>query len=196
MISCLSFRFIYFFLLLDLTGFVSLNCGGVGYHEDRTGVTYVPDDTYITTGVSKNIHHAFQKPDRSRHLWDLRSFPEGHRNCYYFNLTKGERYLIRAEFFYGNYDGLDNPPEFDVYIGSVYKVQVSFTDSSRTLDEIEVIHEIQSKHLDVCVAKTGSSVPFISSLELRPIRNDAYKSIGLLEHVIRYDFGSTSNDAK
>ncbi|KFK22991.1 hypothetical protein AALP_AAs54686U000200 [Arabis alpina] len=98
-------------------GFISVNCGGAGYYESTTGVTYSPDDIYIYTGVARNISHDDQKPSLPQHLSTLRSFPDGNNNCYQFILTKGERYLIRAEFLYGNYDGLDNFPVFDVSIG-------------------------------------------------------------------------------
>ena len=47
----------------------------------------------------------------------VRAFPEGTRNCYEIGVAKGERYLIRATFVYGNYDGLKKLPEFDLYYG-------------------------------------------------------------------------------
>ncbi|CAA6667505.1 unnamed protein product [Spirodela intermedia] len=49
---------------------------------------------------------------------NLRSFPNGTRNCYTLSpVQSGDRYLIRAGFLYGNYDGRGSPPIFDLHIG-------------------------------------------------------------------------------
>ncbi|CAH8387102.1 unnamed protein product [Eruca vesicaria subsp. sativa] len=106
-------------------------------------------------------------------VWTLRYFPEGKRNCYSFNVKQGTNYLIRARFLYGNYDGLNQYPEFDIHIGpNFWKSLDMSTADGNLLDEI--IHTPRSNFLDVCLVKTGPSTPFISALELRPLPNNSY----------------------
>lgn len=38
----------------------------------------------------------------------------------------------------------------------------------------EVIHVPRSNSLQICLVKTGNSLPFVSALELRLLRNDTY----------------------
>jgi hypothetical protein len=49
----------------------------------------------------------------------VRSFPDGAaRSCYTLrSLVAGLKYLVRAAFLYGNYDGLGRLPVFDIYVG-------------------------------------------------------------------------------
>ncbi|KAF3555492.1 hypothetical protein F2Q69_00016886 [Brassica cretica] len=67
----------------------------------------------------------------------LRYFPEGIRNCYNLKVTSGTKYLIKAQFLYGNYDGLNDGPEFDLYLGPNKWTKVDLSFSSKTE---EIIH--------------------------------------------------------
>ncbi|MED6161279.1 hypothetical protein PIB30_059302, partial [Stylosanthes scabra] len=107
------------------TGFISIDCGGpenLEYTDDATNIKYSTDGSYIQTGVNKNISSEYNYPKNQNlpePLSDLRSFPQGVRNCY--SLTAGRQgnlYLIRASFLYGNYDGENKLPEFDLYVGA------------------------------------------------------------------------------
>ncbi|CAA6672835.1 unnamed protein product [Spirodela intermedia] len=78
-----------------------------------------------------------------RYYANVRSFPDGTRNCYTLRpLVRGAKYRVNAEFLYGNYDGLGRPPTFDLYLGV---------------------------NLWVCLVNTGNGTPFISALKLRPL---------------------------
>ncbi|KAG7606676.1 Protein kinase domain [Arabidopsis thaliana x Arabidopsis arenosa] len=104
----------------------------------------------------------------------LRYFPEGIRNCYNLNVEKGINHLIRAWFIYGNYDGQDKDPRFDLYLGpnpwatiDLYRLE----NGTRK----EVIHKPTSNSLQICLVKTGETTPMISALEIRPMGdNDSY----------------------
>jgi len=101
----------------NLTGFISIDCGipsGSSYTDDTTGINYVSDSSFVETGVSKSVSFTAQ-----RQLQNLMSFSEGSRNCYTLipKQGKGKKYLIRASFMYGNYDGENSSPEFDLFIG-------------------------------------------------------------------------------
>jgi hypothetical protein len=88
------------------SGFISLDCGlplNSNYTEPTTELKYISDVPFITTGSSHSIAPEY-KTGVQEQVKNLRSFPEGIRNCYRVNVTKGTRYLIRATFFHGNYD--------------------------------------------------------------------------------------------
>ncbi|KAF6981696.1 hypothetical protein CFC21_000158 [Triticum aestivum] len=115
----------------------------------------------------------------SRRGHNLRSFPDGVRNCYTLrSLVSGLKYLIRAGFLYGNYDGLNRPPaSFDLHIGVNFWKTVNMStwgaDQGNTAT-VEAIIVVPNDLLQVCLVNTGSGTPFISSLDLRPLKRTFY----------------------
>ncbi|RWR78148.1 putative LRR receptor-like serine/threonine-protein kinase [Cinnamomum micranthum f. kanehirae] len=89
--------------------FISVNCGIAedSTYTDTTDITYSSDAKYIDTGVNRNLPES-SIPDRLQRLCsNLRSFPNGSRNCY--NLScyqQGHQVSLRAYFLYGDYDNL------------------------------------------------------------------------------------------
>ncbi|AAF99857.1 Putative protein kinase [Arabidopsis thaliana] len=160
----------------DQAGFISLDCGLVPkettYVETSTNITYKSDANYTDSGLVGKINDA-HKTLVQQPLWALRSFPEGERNCYNFNLTVNSTYLIRGTFLYGNYDGLNQSPSFDLHIGASKWTSVNIVGVTDTVMP-EIIHVLTQKRLQVCLVKTGKTTPFISSLELRPLINNIY----------------------
>ncbi|OAO96215.1 hypothetical protein AXX17_AT5G59050 [Arabidopsis thaliana] len=98
--------------------FISLDCGLPAnelspYDEPTTGLRFLSDEKFIQSGKAGRI-----KPNSEGYLKPyetLRYFPDGIRNCYNLNVEKGITHLIRAYFIYGNYDGLDINPKFDLF---------------------------------------------------------------------------------
>ncbi|KAJ4717980.1 Receptor-like protein kinase [Melia azedarach] len=133
--------------------------------------------------------------NKQQQMWHVRSFPDGIRNCYRFNLTKGSRYLIRATFMYGNYDAKDTVPGFDLYIGPNKWGSVSLRNNASFVSIWEVIYTIPSNFLHFCLVNTGSGTPFINALELRPLfKNTTYiTKSGSLNLFTRLDFASLTN---
>nr|VDD53782.1 unnamed protein product [Brassica oleracea] len=197
-----SFRFPYWVILAmcllvsvlsqDQSGFISIDCGipsGSSYTDDTTGINYVSDSSFVETGVSKTISFAAQ-----RQLQNLRSFPEGSRNCYTLipEQGKGKKYLIRASFMYGNYDGEVSSPEFDLFLGGNLWTTLSFNNTPLPVNK-EVVYLSQSERIFVCLGNKGKGTPFISTLELRFLGNDntTYDSPnGALFFSRRWNFGS------
>ncbi|ESQ36145.1 hypothetical protein EUTSA_v10006769mg [Eutrema salsugineum] len=173
-------------------GFISLDCGlprkESPYIEQLTNLTYISDADFIQGGKTGYV----QNNTETAYLWKanrvLRYFPDGIRNCYSLSVTQDTKYLIRALFVYGNYDGLNIPQRFDLYLGPNIWTSLVFPNSdSRAMEEI--IHITRSNSLDICVVKTGSSTPFISTIELRPLRYDTYATpTGSLKHFGHVDF--------
>ncbi|KAF8080476.1 hypothetical protein N665_0940s0012 [Sinapis alba] len=157
-------------------GFISLDCGLVPknttYIEKTTNITYKSDADYIDSGSVGKINDAY-KTQFQQQLWSLRSFPEGQRNCYNVNVTANSKYLIRGSFVYGNYDGLNELPSFDLHIGPNKWSSVTI-EGVANFSMNEIIHVVTQERLQVCLVKTGPTTPFISSLELRPLNNKSY----------------------
>lgn len=178
-------------------GFISIDCGApnnTNYTDPTTGINYVSDAGFIDTGISRSISSEFNASDSERQLQNLRSFPEGDRNCYKVGLKRGTKYLIRATFVHGNYDGKNEVPEFDVYMGPNKWVTVQ-TKNVTTIWYREIIHVPTVNYIDVCLVNTGFGTPFISVLELRPLMNVPYNTTsGPLALFLRSDHGSADNE--
>ncbi|XP_038898023.1 probable LRR receptor-like serine/threonine-protein kinase At1g51880 [Benincasa hispida] len=180
----------------DQSGFISLDCGlpeNSTYNEQTTNIDYISDAAYINSGESKSINVKY-KNFYQRQLQFLRSFPQGIRNCYNIsNIISEKKYLIRASFLYGNYDGLNSLPIFDLYFGDSLwdKVEIK-SEAGETYKEI--IHIPSANRVQICLINMGTGIPFISALEFRPLPNDTYPvQFGSFSTVGRLDMGSISN---
>lgn len=157
-------------------GFINLDCGLQAnespYTEPTTKLIFTSDADFIKTGKSGRIQNVpgleYIKP-----YTVLRYFPDGVRNCYTLSVVQDTNYLIVAMFTYGNYDNLDTPPKFDLYLGPNIWTTVDLQRKVNGTRE-ELIHILRSTSLQVCLVKTGTTTPVISALELRPLRNDIY----------------------
>ncbi|XP_016652371.1 PREDICTED: senescence-induced receptor-like serine/threonine-protein kinase [Prunus mume] len=175
------------------SGFISIDCGlqaDSSYSEPDTGIKYISDATFIDTGESKSTSPSYR--EYQQRYRSVRSFPEGARNCYKINVTRGNEYLIRASFLYGNYDDQDKIPEFELHLGPNLWDTVRFESASDANMDKELIYVPLRNYIHVCLVNTGSGVPFISSLGLRPLPNATYQTtMGSLALVSRYDTGET-----
>ncbi|KAF8388903.1 hypothetical protein HHK36_025584 [Tetracentron sinense] len=168
---------------------------GSSYTEVKTSINYYSDEHYIETGKNMNISSEFISDTLHQPLLNVRSFPEGNKNCYTLKPAEGkkERYLIRASFMYGNYDGKSQLPVFDLYLDVNFWGSVIFLNASDVVME-EIIHVATMDYIQVCLVNTGSGTPFISALELRPLIYSTYNvQSGSLLLFKRLDIGSTTN---
>lgn len=100
--------------------------------------------------------------------------------------------MIRAAFWYGNYDGKRNSPGFDLYFGANFWDSVAFEGNFTVRKEI--VHIVSSSDVQICVVNVGTGIPFISALELRPLKDSVYETGSLtLANFLRLDFGSLDN---
>ncbi|KAG4947684.1 hypothetical protein JHK87_043691 [Glycine soja] len=177
----------------DQSGFISIDCGTpeMNYTEQSTGLNYTSDANFINTGVRKSIASQLRN-GYLKHMWYVRSFPEeGKRNCYKIEITRGTKYLIRVAFLYGNYDGQNMLPQFDLLLGASQWATVTIKNA--TIDQAEeIIHVPSLDYLQICLVDTGHGTPFISSIELRTLRDDIYVTrFGSLQKYLRWDLGSS-----
>ena len=180
-----------------LTGFISLDCGLPAnepspYSESKTGLRFSSDSKFIQTGEIGRIQTNLENPLKP--YTTLRYFPEGTRNCYNLPVDKGRKYLIKAWFRYGNYDGHDIKPMFDLYIGPNLWATVDMQNLDGNSTSEEILHVPTSDSLQICLVKNEGTTPFISSLELRPLGNNSYiTQFGSLK-LFRRRYYTTSDD--
>ncbi|KAG2728900.1 hypothetical protein I3760_01G225600, partial [Carya illinoinensis] len=172
-----------------LQGFLVIACGRNEDNDiDPTGILYTSDKGFIDIEIVETVSENYDNPLKNT----LRSFPQGKRNCYTLrpNEGKNNKYLIRAKFTYGNYDGKDKGPVFDLYLG---------LNKWRTVDQTngiyyEIIHVASRDYIDFCLVNTGQGVPFISTLELRHLDSSMYRiASGALSMFWRSDVGRTGS---
>ena len=141
-------------------------------------MVYTSDAKYIDTGINQEISAAtyMTQTDVPRQYRNLRSFPDGTRNCYTLTpVNKSSRYLLRASFMYGDYDGLNKPPQFDVYVGvNLWYVNLPSTGDGYWRNEI--IFYATTDYISVCLVNIGHGTPYISTLELRLLDNSIYQA--------------------
>ncbi|XP_062156019.1 LRR receptor-like serine/threonine-protein kinase IOS1 [Alnus glutinosa] len=176
----------------DQSGFISIACGLPAkstFKDDTTNIIYISDAAFIDTGTSKSISPDI-KGTFQQQVWNLRSFPQGYRNCYRINVTGGSKYLIGVSFLHGNYDGKGDLPKFDLYLGANTWETVTVEDPSISIWR-ELIHVPSRNYLHLCLVNIGLGTPFISTILLRPLINASYVTeSGSLALYQRFDVGS------
>ncbi|XP_047059011.1 probable LRR receptor-like serine/threonine-protein kinase At1g51810 [Lolium rigidum] len=185
-------------------GFINIDCGwknSSSYMDDVLGMPYTFDGEYVESGVSHEILPEFMADSENKQEITLRSFPDGSRNCYTLSSTTGKKYLLRATFTYGNYDMLNKTQDgslflFGLHIGVNFwaTVNLSNSDPAQTVWK-EVITVAPSKSLSVCLINFGSGVPFISTLELRPLLDAMYPFVNTsvsVSNFQRFRFGNVN----
>ncbi|TKW26262.1 hypothetical protein SEVIR_3G176500v4 [Setaria viridis] len=185
----------------DSIGFISIDCGLPGtasYVDDTTKLAYVPDAAFVDTGSNQNISAEYITPTLAKRYHNVRSFPDGVRNCYTLrSIVAGLKYLLRATFKYGNYDKLGRPPIFDLYIGVNFWTMVNITDADSPVP-LEAIVLVPDDFVQVCLVNTGSGTPFISGLDLRPLKTTLYPQVNATQGLVLYNrlnFGPTNSTA-
>ncbi|KAJ9692199.1 hypothetical protein PVL29_011328 [Vitis rotundifolia] len=165
---------------------------GSHYMDDKLQILYVSDEYFIDTGINYNVSKEYIDDDPLEPSMNVRSFPKGNKNCYTLRPKggKGNKYLIRARFRYGNYDSKNKLPRFKLYLGADEWVTVDIKHASDYI-KVEIIHVPTTDDIYVCLVNIGSGTPFISTLELRPLNNSIYDKSepGSLLLFNRWDFG-------
>ncbi|PWA64877.1 root hair specific 16 [Artemisia annua] len=198
---CVAAGFVHVYVHAQVqTGYISIDCGSqenFNYVDLDTRISYTSDDSFINTGVNRNISSEYAYPNNPmlpQPLSDLRTFPQGNKNCYTLrpNGGKNSLNLIRATFMYGNYDGQDKLPEFDLYLGVNLWLSVKFINASDVVTT-EIVHLALKDTISICLINTGKGVPLISGLELRPLDKSIYdiddEISGSLVLFQRFDMG-------
>ncbi|GLU22319.1 hypothetical protein SLE2022_384060 [Rubroshorea leprosula] len=163
----------------DRPGSISIDCGvNEDYLDELSGIYYKSDSDFVTAGENKQVSpgNELTNPQLRQTVKTLRSFPEGKKNCYTLKPEqgKGHHYMFRAFFTYGNYDGQQLPPTFDLYLGVNYWTTVELENGNWYWHN-EIIQFLWTDTIDVCLVNVGSGIPIISGLELRLLDNSIYQ---------------------
>lgn len=180
------------------SGFIGIDCGlpkGSDYTDASTGLYYVSDESIIDSGLgsSQKISSTFLTSSGIFQQYNyLRSFPGKDRVCYTLRPSQlSVKFLIRASFLYGNYDGLNSVPSFDLFLGVEKWDTIVLSDAATPLVK-EILHIPTSNYTSVCLVSTDLGTPFISAIEVRPLKNTTYVTTsGSLNLWRRWNFGST-----
>ncbi|CAA7410066.1 unnamed protein product [Spirodela intermedia] len=168
----------------SMTGFISIDCGldgESGYTDKVTQILYLPDEPYTSAGVNQRVHLGTNLTSIMSYYANVRSFPDGVRNCYTLGpLVRGAKYRVKAEFLYGNYDGLGRPPTFDLYLG----VNLWETVETGNYSRAEIIAVAAAEIMQVCLVNTGKGTPFISELDLRLLPDSMYTLVNSSHSIV------------
>lgn len=153
---------------MALTGpFISIDCGSPS-STSRNNISWTSDVNYTLLGSNAKVV-------QDAPYDTLRYFPDErfNKNCYVFNATVNMSYLIRAGFFYGNYDNLfqtQGLPSFVLLFGANIWTNVTFSQVTEIVTH-EMIAVARSNTASVCLGRSSTTnhTPFISSLEIRPL---------------------------
>ncbi|KAJ0054598.1 hypothetical protein Pint_01555 [Pistacia integerrima] len=160
----------------DQDGFLSLTCGGTTSYVDSSNISWVSDSAYINTGNKTTVPYV---EETSTSNVSVRFFPDSRgRSCYKLPVKNvSSLVLVRSRFVYKNYDGLNKPPSFSVSLGTATTGTVDLATNDPWTEEF--LWPVNKDVLSFCLHRiSNGGNPVISSLEVRPLPQGAYK-IGL-----------------
>ncbi|KAI3514536.1 hypothetical protein L1887_13027 [Cichorium endivia] len=150
----------------DQEGFWSLSCGSATNFIDSSNISWVSDYGYITNGNTTTVNFNDS----------IRFFPNPrNRNCYKLpiNYSSSALILIRVNFVYKNYDGLQQPPLFSISLGTAISATINLSFKDPWVEEF--IWRIDKETLSLCLnSLPNGGIPVISSIEIRPTPQGAY----------------------
>ncbi|PON66971.1 Malectin-like carbohydrate-binding domain containing protein [Parasponia andersonii] len=149
---------------LELLDYADLNidCGATIKTKVQE-MTWETDEEFIETGVN-NFLMTFTDANPYQ-MKTLRSFPVGDKNCYNLPFLSQKKCVVRAGFYYGNYDSLSKPPTFVLEVDGKLRATVK-----TSLSDEPIYHQFvfisEKASVDVCLIRTQEDhVPFISTIE-------------------------------
>lgn len=153
--------------------FLSIDCGSSESFIDESNIEWVADNLYIGHGRSVVFRN---RGSLSRAMTTLRVFESRRKSCYRIDVSGGGRVLVRASFYYGNYDGRSFPPSFALqFDANGWDTVVTSLD--RPVSH-EAIYVVSGDATSVCVALTlTNQFPFVSTIEVRSLEWSMYAHV-------------------
>lgn len=150
-----------------------IDCGAPSAYQDTHGSNWDTDNNYVRAGQNRPVQSGNFNSQFTQ-LNNLRVFTELKKNCYKLPTSSLTRYLIRAGFHYGNYDGLGSPPTFNLEIDWNEWAIVN----TSSIEHFELLYTAQQGTVYICLTRTqDNQYPFISMLEIFPLDNVAYDGL-------------------
>ncbi|KAK1355419.1 hypothetical protein POM88_048675 [Heracleum sosnowskyi] len=174
---------------LDITGWKSIDCGSNDTRWEGM-LQWDVDLNYTQTGSNKLVQNGTDREE----LNTLRFFPNNTQdNCYIVPAeTQIIRYIIRAGFYYGNYDGLSSPPAFNLFINDVKWTTINTSKNNGEPFYEEIMYENNgSGFLKICLVQIkDGGVPFINSIEAVVLWDKLYSQ---MENNVTYNLVTRTN---
>ncbi|KAK6926874.1 Malectin-like domain [Dillenia turbinata] len=169
---------------------LNIDCGASDGYIDGLGMNWVGDGAYVQSGET----HAAKNSESSTLYRTLRVFKSPKRNCYNIPGFQGIKVLLRAYFYYGNYDSNSFPPFFDLLLDDNKWLTVQ---TENYYGEIyEIIYVPQRRNISVCLAQTNPDhFPLISGLQVSGLDSNMYNQIDSSHALLfgqRYACGSST----
>ncbi|XP_004292376.1 PREDICTED: probable LRR receptor-like serine/threonine-protein kinase At5g48740-like [Fragaria vesca subsp. vesca] len=157
----------------DQDGFLSLTCGGTMNYTDSSNIWWIPDKEFISTGNTTTISYI---EGTSSISVPVRFFPTNQaHNCYTLPVNVSFLVLVRAQFVYKDFDGLGKPPSFTVSLGTAIVSTVDLRKTDPWIEEF--VWPVNKDTVSFCLHNIPDrGAPVISSIEVRPLPKEAYKS--------------------
>ncbi|GMH03835.1 hypothetical protein Nepgr_005674 [Nepenthes gracilis] len=163
-----------------------INCGSSENITVRN-LKFIADEGLISVGNTTALKMSGVLPVLST----LRLFPDvsARKYCYVLPAVKGTKYLVRTTYYYGGFDGGNQPPIFDQIVDGTKWSVVNTTDdyANGLASYYELVVAAHMNELSVCLARnqhTGKSSPFISALEVMFLGDSVYGGIDFDKYVL------------
>lgn len=171
-------------------GFISVQCCTEGSSLDNNAIIWESDfkwhpDRRNCRNISKPVvnYVGYNK------VRTFRTCLKSGEWCYNLTTIKGEDYLIRGYFLFGDSLRQGSTSSFNVSIGTTIISRVKSSDDT----EVEGIFRATNEYINFCLVKEEGD-PYISLLELRNLRDSQYldkEPSSVLKVVKRADVGNT-----
>lgn len=159
-----------------MNGWWSIDCGSENLRVGDNLIVWDVDAAYTQTGTNNRVQQT-QVTDLEE-MNSLRFFPnKTQQNCYIVPAElQPMRYIVRAGFYYGNYDGLSTPPTFDLYIDDGKWATIDTSRNNGKPYYQEAIYQTYgSGYFKICLVQTkDGEVPFINLIEVVPLWVNLY----------------------
>ncbi|XP_028756242.1 probable LRR receptor-like serine/threonine-protein kinase At1g05700 [Neltuma alba] len=135
------------------------------------------DGNVVDSGQIYKLSSEYALDSNDEQVWQqlntVRSFPEGKRNCYTLKPKQGKNnnFLVRVYYKYGNYDYNNSAPVFQFHLGVNFWTR---SGNNSDLRRMEAIRVSRTNKVDVCRINIGRGIPFISLLQLWPLKDSIY----------------------
>lgn len=170
-------KLLYMCIIMQLlTGFWSISCGGATNFVDSNNISWESDSGYMTKGNTTTVN----LNNSATSSTSLRFFPgSGTRKCYKLPMnyrSLASLILIRVNFVYKNYDGLQQPPLFSVSLGTAIAANINLAVKDPWVEEF-IWQPNNREILLLCLNSVpNGGYPVISSIEIRPVPQGGYYS--------------------
>ncbi|KAH9327940.1 hypothetical protein KI387_000048, partial [Taxus chinensis] len=181
-------------------GFLSIDCGGKQNRTDpKTNITWVTDDSYIADRGHKADINDTSLPF---YFQTVRVFSKPlNKSCYKLPVIPHVPHLLRAWFYGGTFNGLQQMPRFDISIETMDTLSEINVPVQRTQKPVngERILVTAGEVVFFCLIRNSDQEDdlFISAIELRTLEKGMYDVVKpglMLRRLQRYDMGGQSTE--